>query len=318
MDGSPPASARAVPWPSSPGSVSGPVSGSRSRWAGGAHRSASPAASVPVPPAAPGPAPAPTSAPGPAPARDRDPRRWRSSDECLQLARPGSRCRRPECGTRAAWQTYASPGSGRASLEERAVVGFTPRDDGGGEPAPAHLGEQVRAVAGDHDLVARRSTWAAPPPGRPSAAGCRSRSGRARATRALDAASSSRGSSAKAPARNERGDGDGVGRPGRPRRGTPWAGRPAPRRRAPVVKKPPDASSQNRSSSWVAACDARSRHTCPAGPFGQADAGLGQPGVVRRRRPDGAPARPASCASAARRRTWRSSRNSPISSARRP
>ena len=102
------------------------------------------------------------------------------------------------------------PGLGRAPLEERAVVGLTPGDDGGGEPVPPHLGEQVGPVPGHHDLVAPAPHGRARPPGRRAPPGCRSSSGRARATVRSTASSQPRVVGERV-GPQQRGDGDGVG-----------------------------------------------------------------------------------------------------------
>ena len=177
---------------------------------------------------------------------------------------------------RASLADVGQPGFGRAPLEQGAVVGFAPGDDGGGEPAPAHLGEQVRPVARHHDLVApaphgerrhqigeRRRVLVEEGPGQGDRCAPRPRRrlgssanalARSRAATAMELVAGT------APSRNSLG------------RTTSASAS------APVVKNPPDVSSQNRSTSWDGRVDAPApaRVPCPSTRTGAAQASASQ------------------------------------------
>ena len=160
--------------------------------------------------------------------RLRDRRRSHSCDERLQL--PGQRLdvggRRP---ARARLADVGQSRLGRAPLEERPVVGLAPGDHRGREPcrrtSASRSGRSPVTTISLRPLhMGSAATRSA------SAAGCRSRSGRARVDGALDGLVDPRVVRQRVGAQ-QCGDRDGVGRRERPRRGTPWDGRRVPRRR---------------------------------------------------------------------------------------
>ena len=224
----------------------------------------------------------------------------RSCDQRLQL--PGQRGDvRGGSGTRAPGRRR--PGRARAApFEERPGVGLTPGDDGGGEPVPPHLGEQVGTVPVTTISLRPPHGQGGDQVGQRRRVPLEQRAGQR--DRALDTASSSLGSSTKrwpAAARRRRWS----WRRARHRRGTPWAGRRAPRRRGRSRRTPRTRRPRTGRGAGRPTGRARSRQTPLPGPLGQTDAGLDQPGVVRR---DGQMPRPAALPAAhqpAVRRTWR-------------